>query len=145
MLRRAPLLLTLAALFGLTLAATPSPQPVDPAAPANPPPAAPHDSASIRAGAKLFTQFCQTCHGKTGLGDGPTGKVLNPRPRNFQKPSEYKTKNDQEMFKVITKGGQSMGLSPLMVAWGAVLKEEQVWQVIAFIRTLPPPAKRAGS
>src|SRR5262249_58176995 len=73
---------------------------------------APTDSASVAAGAKIFAQYCETCHGKTGKGDGPTGKGLNPHPRNFTKPSEFKSKNDEEPFKGISKAGASMRPSP---------------------------------
>ncbi len=100
------------------------------------PRSAPTDSASLEAGRKLYAQYCMTCHGNTGLGDGPTGKSLSPRPRNFQKPSELKSRNDEEMFKVISKGGPSLRLSPLMVPWGSVLKEGQIGQVVAYVRSL---------
>lgn len=106
---------------------------------------APTDSASIQAGKKLYDQHCQTCHGKTGKGDGPTGRSLQPRPRNFQNPTEFKSKNDEEVFKVISKGGAASGLSPLMLAWASVLKEQQIWQVIAYVRSLAPkPAAPAA-
>jgi len=110
---------------------------------------APTDTASVAAGAKIFAKYCETCHGKTGKGDGPTGKALNPHPRNFTKASEFKSKNDEDAFKVISKGGASMGLSPLMVAWGSVLKEPQIWQVLGYVRTFakaatPAPAPAAA-
>jgi len=41
-------------------------------------------AADVTKGAQLFTTYCVTCHGPTGLGDGPVGKTLNPPPRNFQ-------------------------------------------------------------
>lgn len=96
---------------------------------------------SVAAGAKLFGQYCQTCHGKTGRGDGPTGVALKPRPRNFHNPKEFKSKNDEELYKVISKGGPSLKLSPLMVGWGGTLKEMQIRQLIAFIRTLRDTAE----
>src|SRR5438105_4954717 len=34
-------------------------------------------------GAKVFANNCAVCHGPKGLGDGPAGMSLNPRPRNF--------------------------------------------------------------
>ncbi len=119
MLRRA-LLLSLA---GLTLlgAATPRTAPTDPA--------------SIQAGAKIFGQYCQTCHGKTGSGDGPSAGALKPKPRNFHDAKAFKSKSDEDLFKVVGKGGASMGLSPLMVAWSPTLKEQQIWQVIAYVKT----------
>jgi mono/diheme cytochrome c family protein len=42
----------------------------------------PNDSALAR-GREVFRATCASCHGETGLGDGPAGLVLNPRPRNF--------------------------------------------------------------
>src|SRR4029450_7555278 len=46
--------------------ATPAPAPPSPAAPAsNPPPP------SIATGETLYKRQCQTCHGATGVGDGP--------------------------------------------------------------------------
>ena len=94
------------------------------------------DSAAVAAGAKLYAQYCSTCHGKTGLGDGPGAAGLNPKPRNFRNPKLLKSKNDEDLFKVIGKGGPALGLSPAMVGWGAILKEPQIRQLVAFVRTL---------
>jgi mono/diheme cytochrome c family protein len=41
-----------------------------------------NDSVLAR-GREVFRTTCASCHGETGLGDGPAGLVLNPRPRNF--------------------------------------------------------------
>jgi len=98
---------------------------------------APTDSASIAMGGRLFSKYCETCHGKTGHGNGPTAAALNPKPRDFTAPTNFKSKNDDEMFAVISKGGVSRKLSPLMPAWGTTLKKEQIWQLIAYIRGFP--------
>ena len=95
------------------------------------------DSATIAAGEKLFMKNCQPCHGATGHGDGPASVALNPKPRNFTQPSQFKSKNDDEVFLVISKGGAARKLSPAMPAWGPKLKREQIWQLIAFVRTFP--------
>jgi mono/diheme cytochrome c family protein len=42
----------------------------------------PSDSLLER-GAGLYRANCSSCHGDNGLGDGPAGLTLNPRPRNF--------------------------------------------------------------
>lgn len=42
----------------------------------------PNDSV-LAHGREVFRATCASCHGETGLGDGPAGLVLNPRPRNF--------------------------------------------------------------
>ena len=95
------------------------------------------DSAAIAAGQQLFVKNCQVCHGATGHGDGPGSVALNPKPRNFTQPSQFKSKNDDEVFAVISKGGAARKLSPAMPAWGGILKPPQIWQLIAFVRTFP--------
>lgn len=42
----------------------------------------PSDSLVTR-GRDVFRANCTSCHGETGLGDGPTAVTLNPKPRNF--------------------------------------------------------------
>ena len=47
--------------------------------------------ADVTRGMDLYAQNgCAGCHGETGLGDGPAGAALNPKPRDFSKTAEYK-------------------------------------------------------
>jgi mono/diheme cytochrome c family protein len=46
------------------------------------------------------------------------------------------TMSDEEMLKVIKNGGASVGKSPLMPPWGASLKDDQIQDIIVYIRTL---------
>jgi len=88
------------------------------------------------AGKKLYLTYCTGCHGALGKGDGPAGKTLPVKPAdhtNAQKMGQY---TDDDLFTVISKGGASVGRSALMPAWGPVLKEVQIQQVIGYIRTL---------
>jgi cytochrome c5 len=62
----------------------------------------------------VYAQRCTTCHGPTGLGDGPAGKALNPKPRSFQDAAWQAKVTDEHLRKVIVQGGASVGLSPLM-------------------------------
>lgn len=87
-------------------------------------------------GKKLYGQFCASCHGQSGKGDGPAAAALNPKPRDHTN-KEYMTKmSDDEMFNVIKNGGASVGKSPLMPAWGASIKDDQIRDVMAYVRTL---------
>ncbi|BDA79955.1 hypothetical protein LPTSP3_g28850 [Leptospira kobayashii] len=55
--------------------------------------AAPVDP-EIAKGEELFLQNCSSCHGEKGLGDGPAGTALNPKPRNYKSPAnEWKNGN----------------------------------------------------
>jgi cytochrome c oxidase cbb3-type subunit 3 len=93
-------------------------------------------AADAEQGKKLYGQFCSTCHGQSGKGDGPGAAALNPKPRDHTD-KEYMAKmSDEEMMKVIKNGGVSIGKSPLMPPWGASLKDDQIQDVIAYIRTL---------
>jgi cytochrome c oxidase cbb3-type subunit 3 len=93
-------------------------------------------AADAEQGKKLYGQFCASCHGQSGKGDGAAAAALNPKPRDHTN-KEYMSKmSDAEMLKVIKDGGASIGKSPLMPPWGASLKDEQIQDVIAYIRTL---------
>lgn len=48
---------------------------------------APALSPELEKGAELFAQNCASCHGEKGLGDGPAGNALNPKPRNYKSPA----------------------------------------------------------
>jgi len=89
-------------------------------------------------GRVIYERFCLTCHGASGRGDGPTGKLLTPRPSDFSKHMPHHGGADwaDYYFKIIKDGGQSVGRSPLMVAWGGQLKPEEIWDVISYIQAL---------
>ena len=86
------------------------------------------DAAS--AGSKVFKANCATCHGDTGHGDGPAGAMLAPAPKNL---AELQTQaGDDYLFWRISSGKNGTA----MVSWKGILTEEQIWQVVSFIRTL---------
>ncbi len=87
------------------------------------------------AGKEKYNQICATCHGATGKGDGPGAAALEPKPRDLSDGEYVSTLTDEHIFKVIKEGGAAAGLSPMMPAWGGALSDEDVWNVVAFIRT----------
>jgi mono/diheme cytochrome c family protein len=93
-------------------------------------------AADVEQGKKLYGQFCATCHGQSGKGDGAAAAALNPKPRDHTD-KEYMSKlSDEDIFKTVKNGGASVGKSPLMPAWGATLKDDQIQDVVAYVRTL---------
>ncbi len=111
---------------GANAVATLAPVPADFAGKTNPLGA---DAAT--AGAEVFKTNCESCHGPQGHGDGPAGAALDPAPKNL---AELQTQaTDDYLFWRINTGKEGTS----MVAWKGVLTEEQIWQAIAFIRTLP--------
>jgi len=93
-------------------------------------------AADVEQGKKLYGQFCVSCHGQSGKGDGAAAAALNPKPRDHTD-KEYMSKmSDDDMLKVIKNGGAAIGKSPLMPPWGASLKDDQIQDIIAYVRTL---------
>lgn len=97
--------------------------------PAVTPPAAGTSAApNLEAGKKVFETYCVTCHGTGGKGDGPAGKILNPPPQNFTVPKAMSSFTGDQLKEIIKNGkGQ-------MPSWSATLKEEDITNVLYYIR-----------
>ena len=94
-----------------------------------------------QAGKKSYDVLCTSCHGNTGQGDGPAAAALTPKPRSLAEAAYMKTLTDDALFKVIKDGGAAVGKSPLMPAWGGQLKDPEIWDVVAYIRSLAKSGK----
>ena len=86
-------------------------------------------------GKAQFQNICASCHGPEGKGDGVAAAALDPKPRDLGSAEIMSKITDEHMFKVIKEGGAAVGLSPMMAAWGGVLNDQQIWDIIAYIRT----------
>ena len=85
----------------------------------------------VKHGKKLFLQNCQMCHGPQGLGDGPAGQALNPRPRNLVEGPWKKGGGFIGWFTVLQQGlpGSSM------VAWMQIPTADR-WAIVQFINSI---------
>lgn len=121
-------------------AATPAPAPA-PAPAAEPEPAAAPASAGpdVAEGGRLYATYCASCHGAKGGGDGPAAAGLNPKPAHHNDAAYMDTLTDEHIFKVIKFGGASVGKSPLMAPWGSTFTDDQIHDLVAFVRTLSHP------
>ena len=86
--------------------------------------------------AMLFTELCSMCHGVGGKGDGPSAQGLEPKPADFTNCKAMAKDSDEVLFKIIKGGGQSAGRSTVMPAWGDSLSDQQIGELIKFIRGL---------
>ena len=77
--------------------------------------------------ASVYKTNCIACHGATGEADTPAGKALNAT--SFSTPDSL-NKSDAELVAIIKNGKDKMP------PWSEVLTDEQVKDVIAYIRTL---------
>jgi mono/diheme cytochrome c family protein len=88
--------------------------------------------ASVIRGSIAFRTYCVLCHGAQGKGDGRAAKMYTPKPANLTVspfPDQYK-----EM--IIRGGGVSVGRSAFMPPWGDELTNEQIVDLVAFLREL---------
>jgi len=90
----------------------------------------PFDANAATEGGEVFRSNCISCHGERGEGDGIASQSLDPKPANLIDVS--KSVDDDYLYWRISAG--KPGTS--MVAWKGILTEEQIWQVVTFIRTL---------
>ena len=100
---------------------------------ANPVPAS---AGSIQAGKELFLRTaqpvaCVMCHGEQGDGKWVMGAALIPPPRNFTCGAMMKDLPDGQLFWIIKNGSPGTGMMPF-----GTLPDEQVWQLIHYIRSL---------
>lgn len=87
-------------------------------------------------GKQWYYSYCIACHGWTLQGNGPVAIDLNPRPRTLTKGSYMNKKSNLELFTVIKGGGPAVDLSSSMPDWGNILMDQDIWNVVAFIRAM---------
>jgi len=92
-------------------------------------------------GRKIYLTYCSGCHGASGKGDGPAGKGLPAKPADHTNGKVMNRYTDQYLFTVIAKGGAQVGRSAAMPAWGGVLEEDRIKEVVAYLRTLSGAAR----
>lgn len=85
-------------------------------------------------GKEIFQANCAACHGPEGKGDGAAAAALDPKPRNLSDAAYMSTLNNDHLVKVISEGGASVGKSPMMAAWGGILSNDDISNVIAYLR-----------
>jgi mono/diheme cytochrome c family protein len=101
---------------------------------------APPDANRVKRGQAIYSQYCATCHGPQGKGDGVSGQNLPIKPQNLTEGRVLNPLPDHFLFNIIANGGDAVGLSPLMPAFKPFLGDPQIRDVIAYVRSLAQPA-----
>ncbi len=96
-------------------------------------------------GKRLYSTYCSNCHGASGKGDGLAAKSLQIKPANHTDGKFMSQLSGKYLHDIIAKGGSGVGKSPFMPAWGSLLKEQQIRDIVSYVRSLSiPPYKSAG-
>ena len=96
--------------------------------------APPKSEAMLEKGRVAFADYCATCHGAKGEGDGPASKALEPPPRNLV--TNPTPGGARAVFQVLNTGvkGTGMGAFPY-------LSEEDRWAIAYYVESLARPKR----
>lgn len=92
------------------------------------------DEVSLQRGAELYATHCVNCHGDGGMGDGPAGQALDPRPAPIAHTSRML--GDDYMFWRVSEGGLHEPFTSAMPRWQDVMDDAARWDVINYVRAL---------
>jgi mono/diheme cytochrome c family protein len=88
------------------------------------------DPLKIVAGADRYSSLCASCHLAPGVLDTPIHLGLDPRAPNL---TQFESSKTQRAFWII-KHGIKMSAMP---AWRDSLRDEEIWDIVAFLRKMP--------
>jgi mono/diheme cytochrome c family protein len=98
---------------------------------------------AIAAGGPLYAAQCKRCHGETGLGNGELAQDLTPSPALLAYLMQQPIAVDQYLLWSISEGGKQFNTA--MPAFKNVLTQEQIWQIIAYLRAGFPEIEGQGT
>jgi high-affinity iron transporter len=107
-------------------------------------PTAPLDTA---VGHQLYAQSCASCHGVLGAGDGPAGRLLNPRPPALGVRSETPDLTPTLAYNVLSVGVRGTA----MPGFASTLSPQDRWNIVNYMYALRgepmqlPPVARADA
>ena len=94
----------------------------------------PYSPASIARGKNFFLQNCQSCHDEDGRARSAAVAIA----ADLTDPKKWKFgEGDAQLFASIHNGA-----ADAMPPFGSDLKDEQIWDIINFIRSIGPEALR---
>ena len=87
------------------------------------------DKENLSIGKQLYMKHCKSCHGKTGLGDGPKAAELDTPSGDFSA-DDFQAQSDGELFYKTTFGRDDMPAYDKKIP-----SEEDRWLVVNYMRT----------
>lgn len=90
------------------------------------------DNGASARGRALFDTYCVLCHGAAGRGDGRAAALQKVRPTNLT----VSSRSDEYKSQIITNGGAALNRSESMPAWKTVLSEQQIADVVVYLRAM---------
>jgi len=83
-----------------------------------------------------YKAYCVQCHGMEGNGKGVNIRDMSVQPRDHTDAKAMSGRSDELLFKAIKEGGSSISKSVLMPPWGATFSDEEIKDLVQYLRTL---------
>jgi mono/diheme cytochrome c family protein len=87
-------------------------------------------------GQDLYLEKCVLCHGSEGQGWDWSKKVAQPPIPVPDLAKIAPERSNQYLFDVIKDGGEAVGGTKFMPPFGFQLSDQDVWDIVAYIRSL---------
>jgi mono/diheme cytochrome c family protein len=100
---------------------------------------------NLQRGQALYVEYCLQCHGDRGEGWG-WGKKVPPPPvpvPDLSNADHMRQFSDQYLFDIVKDGGEAVGKTRFMPPAGRVLNDEEIWDVVAYLRSLSQQVHRS--
>lgn len=81
-----------------------------------------------------YNTYCVQCHGVDRNGKGINSSNMSVQPRDHSDAKGMADIPDSEMLDVIKNGGLAANKSVLMPAWGGVLDDGEIKEMVAYLR-----------
>ncbi|HYK55354.1 MAG TPA: c-type cytochrome [Flavisolibacter sp.] len=87
------------------------------------------DADALATGKTLWTKHCQSCHGKSGKGDGPKAAQLKTVPDDLSK-ADVQKQTDGAFFYKTSEGRDDMPSFKKKIP-----DQEEIWSIVNYMRT----------
>ncbi|MDH3977843.1 MAG: c-type cytochrome [Gammaproteobacteria bacterium] len=89
---------------------------------------------NAESGQVVHLEYCAQCHGHDGKAEVIV-MHMDEMPRDQTDATYMSTLNDQFLYLAICGGGEAIGKSLVMPAWGDTLTDQEIRDLVAWIRT----------
>lgn len=92
-------------------------------------------------GENLYIEKCVLCHGPQGEGWNWAKKAAKPPVPVPDLATVAPQRSAQYLFDVVKEGGEAVGKTRFMPPFGFQLSDQEVWDIVAYMRALSRPKR----
>lgn len=90
-------------------------------------------------GRAVYRQYCVSCHGLEGDGNGPAAWLLVTRPVDYSSDTPVARRDFEGLIRR-TRDGPEGAHASSMPAWGLFFDDRMLWDVATYLMTFQPSA-----